>query len=174
MRAAAPILPSLALFWAALASPGFAQAPQPRKAIDLDRFVGRWHEIAHTPNARQKSCVAGSMDWARAGAKLSVRQICRLRSGKSKVVSGGADVVDRQTNAKLKLSLMGGLIKQEYWVLDRADDYAWAVVGTPGGNYVWLLSKRPDLSEADRSVALQRMRALGYDTASLRILDGAA
>jgi apolipoprotein D and lipocalin family protein len=35
-------------------------------------------------------------------------------------------------------------------------------MATPGGNYVWLLSRRPALSEAAREAAIARIRALGY------------
>lgn len=166
-------LAALTLFFAALAAPGFAQAPQPRRVVDLDKFLGRWHEIAHTPNPRQKSCLGGLMEWSRTRDALAVRQVCKLPGGKAKVVSGSAQVIDPETNAKVRLSLMGGLLKPEYWVLDRADDYSWAVVGTPGGNYVWLLSRTPDLSDAERTQAFARMRALGYDTAELKINEGA-
>ena len=60
------------------------------------------------------------------------------------------------------MSFLGGLRKQEYWVLDRADDQSWAIMATPGGNYVWLLSRQPVMSPADRTAALARVASLGY------------
>jgi len=151
----------------ALAAPAFAGAPAPKKPIDIQRFMGRWHEIARTPNANQKGCTKGTMEWASLGkGRFSVVQACTKGSGR-KTWKGTATVADARTNAKLQLSLMGGLIKQEYWVLDRADDYSWAIAGTPGGNYVWVLSRKASLTDAERAAVLARVKALGYDTARL-------
>jgi len=41
--------------------------------------------------------------------------------------------------------------------LDRADDDSWAVMATPGGNYVWLLSRRPSLPPKVEAAALARV-----------------
>jgi apolipoprotein D and lipocalin family protein len=148
-----------------------AAAPQPAKPVDIDRFMGRWYEIARTPNPNQKDCWAATTDWVRkAGNRFSFVQTCRRGSpdGPKKVWQGAATIADPRTRAKLDLSFLGGVIKQEYWVLDHADDYSWAVVGTPGGNYVWLFSRQPSVSEAERAQLLQQVRALGYDTGKLQ------
>jgi apolipoprotein D and lipocalin family protein len=60
------------------------------------------------------------------------------------------------------MSFLGGLKKQEYWVLDCADDRSWAIMATPGGNYVWLLSRKAVMDPAAKTQALERVRALGY------------
>jgi apolipoprotein D and lipocalin family protein len=65
-------------------------------------------------------------------------------------------------NTRFKMSFLGGLKKQEYWVLDRADDQSWAIMATPGGNYVWLLSRDAVMSPAAKAAALDRVKALGY------------
>lgn len=147
-----------------------ASAPQPTKPIDIDRFMGRWYEIARTPNPNQKDCWAATMEWARKNDRFSFVQTCRRGSpdGPAKVWQGAARIADPRTRAKLDLTFLGGVIRQEYWVLDRADDYSWAVVGTPGGNYVWLFSRKPAVSAAERERLLQRVRALGYDTGKLQ------
>jgi apolipoprotein D and lipocalin family protein len=60
------------------------------------------------------------------------------------------------------MGFFGGLVHQEYWILDHADDGAWAIMATPGGNYVWLLARRPVLAPAVMAAALARVRQLGY------------
>ena len=65
------------------------------------------------------------------------------------------------------MRFMGGLITQEYWILDHADDNAWAIMATPGGHFVWVLARRPALEPALRAQVLGRVRALGYDVSRL-------
>jgi apolipoprotein D and lipocalin family protein len=60
------------------------------------------------------------------------------------------------------MAFFGGLVHQEYWILDHADDGAWAIMATPGGNYAWLLARRPTLPPQVLSLALARLRQLGY------------
>ena len=34
-----------------------------------------------------------------------------------------------------------------YWVIDLADDYSYAVVGEPGREYLWILARAPQMSD---------------------------
>jgi len=153
-----------------LALPAFAAAPQPRRNMEANAYSGRWFEIARTPNAQQRNCQAPTSDWSRAAnGQLSVTQTCRRGSptGRATTTRVGARITDTRTNAKVTLSFLGGIRKQEYWMIDRADDSGWAIMGTPGGNYVWVLSRSSTLAPAVRAQVLSRLTALGYDPARL-------
>ena len=149
----------------ALAAPVLAAAPEPRKPVDPARFTGRWYEVARLPSPYQKGCFGSTFDWVRTKeGGLDVVVACRVGSptGRAKVQRGKATVLDPKTNAKLRVSFMGGLASAEYRVLDRADDYSWILLGTSGGRYMWVLSTRPKLSEGLREQAIARARSLGY------------
>ena len=153
-----------------LAAPAFAAAPEPKKPVDPARLAGRWYEQARLPSSYQKDCVASTFDWTRTkDGALDVVLSCRLGSpsGKLKVQKAKARILDTKTNAKLKVSFLGGLASAEYRVIDRADDYSWMLLGTSGGRYFWILSSRPTLPAAARAEAVARSRALGYDVAKL-------
>ncbi len=163
-------LPAVALFAAVLAAPALAEAPQPRRPMEASAYSGRWYEIARTPNGNQRNCQAPTSDWRRsANGELSVTQTCRRGSptGRATTTRVGARITDTATNAKVTLSFLGGIRRQEYWMLDRADDSQWAIMGTPGGNFVWVLSRTPTLSPALRTQVLERVTALGYDVSRL-------
>ena len=49
-------------------------APEPRAAVNLDRFMGRWNEIYRTPNKRQNACASAYQVWARQKEALKVVQ----------------------------------------------------------------------------------------------------
>jgi apolipoprotein D and lipocalin family protein len=65
------------------------------------------------------------------------------------------------------MSFFGGLISQEYWVLDQRTDEGWLILATRDGKYLWLMSQKPILPAPYRSEALARIRQLGFDTARL-------
>jgi len=158
-----------ALLTFAAPAPAAAAAPEPASRVELTSMTGRWYEVARTPNAMQKACEAATADWTRAGAGYSVVQTCRRGApdGPKKEWKASATPVDPVKNAKFKLSFFGGVMKQEYWILDHRSDQGWLIMGTPGGNYVWLLSKAPQLSAAVRNQAIARIKQLGYDPATL-------
>ena len=170
-------VPALATVLAAVAISGSATAaaPPPTRAVAASFYSGRWYEIARIPNAGQRDCQAPVSQFDRVSRKgdaafigdtgeFHVRQVCHRGSpkGPEKVFATRGRVLPGARNARFEMSFFGGLRKQEYWVLDTAPDGAWAIMATPGGNYVWLLSRRAVLPTAARDAAVARIRALGY------------
>ena len=160
--------PAAALLLLALPAQA-AQAPEPVREVELTKMTGRWYEVARTPNAMQKDCEAATSDWALDGKGYDVVQTCRRGSpdGPKKEWKASAAITDPVKKAKFKLSFFGGVVNQEYWILDHRTDQGWLIMGTPGGNYVWLMSKAPQLAASARSQALARIRQLGYDVSKL-------
>lgn len=162
------ILPiAIAASLLAIQAPGLAQAAAqpPSKPIAASFYTGKWYEIARTPNSGQRDCQAPTTEFTGKGESgFSVRQICRKgsASGAAKTFNTNGAIVGGTQNAKFKMSFLGGLKKQEYWVLDRADDQSWAIMATPGGNFVWLLSRQAVMEPAAKAKALARVKALGY------------
>jgi apolipoprotein D and lipocalin family protein len=147
-----------------------AAAPRPVRPVSSDLYSGRWYEIARTPNTMQKDCQAPTTDFQGAtDGAFSVVETCHKGSplGPAKVVKVRAKILRPPDNTRFRMSFLGGMVHQEYWIVDHADDNAWAVMGTPGGNYVWLLSRRPTLPPAVLATALGRMESLGYARARL-------
>ena len=154
----------LAAATVAVAFPAFAAAPEPQKPVSLSQLSGRYYEIARLPTPHQRDCHAPTMDWSRGkGGGYSIALTCRRGSptGKATVRRASARIIDPKTNARLKVSFMGGLASAEYRVIDHASN--WVLMGTSGGNYLWLLSRTPNLPEAARNAAIARAKALGYD-----------
>jgi apolipoprotein D and lipocalin family protein len=56
----------------------------------------------------------------------------------------------------------------DYWVIGLDADYRWAVVGNPNRNYLWVLSRTPQLPKELLDAALKAAVAQGYDLAQLR------
>lgn len=147
---------------------GNRAVPQPAKSVELSRYLGRWFELARYEQGFQKDCDGVTADYSlRSDGMIRVVNSCRKPDGKLKDAVGRAKVVDTATNAKLKVSFFGPFFG-DYWVLDRADDYSWAIVGDGSGRYLWLLSREASPGEANVQALINRSGALGYDTAMLR------
>lgn len=157
----------LLIGWPGLVS---AQAPEPRQTLNLERFMGRWHEILRTPNDHQRDCWAASQVWAQtAPGRFSIAQTCHRgsRTGPVRRINTSARVTDTRTNAKFEASFFGGLIRQRYWVIDIAPDYSWMIATTADGKFPALLSRSPTMSAAQRQQLTARMGQLGLPTAQL-------
>jgi apolipoprotein D and lipocalin family protein len=160
---------ALALTAQALPAAAAAQL-QPASPVPENLYSGRWYEIARTPNHMQEGCQASTTDFARwsAGAFQAV-QTCHqgARTGPVKSVTVSGRVLPASNNAKMQLAMLGGLITQQYWILDHASDGGWLIMTTPNDHYVWLMSRQPALTAADRTTALARMQQLGLDLTRL-------
>ncbi|MBX3485224.1 lipocalin family protein [Phenylobacterium sp.] len=144
-------------------------AVEPAGRIEISKMMGRWYEVARTPNALQKDCVAGASDWRAAPNGFAVVQSCHKggANGPLAVWKAKATVSDPQTNAKLRMAFFGGVVTQNYVVLEHRPDQGWLALATADGRYIWLMSQKPVLAPAVRSQAIARIRQLGLDVARL-------
>ena len=161
-----------ALFLAAAAAdPTVRSVP----SVDLDRYAGRWYEIARYPNRFQDQCashVTATYDRREDGRIRAVNR-CRKADGSLDAVEGTAKIVEGTGNAQLKVRFAPGwlgflpFVWGDYWVIGLDEAYRWAVVGTPDRKYLWLLSRTPQMAEAERAAAEEAMRRNGFDVSRL-------
>jgi len=138
--------------------------------VELSRYLGSWYEIASFPQRFQRGCTATTATYTlRADGDIDVLNRCRKGSidGEEKAARGRARVVDRATNAKLEVSFFRPFWG-DYWIIDLGADYEHAVVGHPGRDYLWILSRAPTMREATYEGILARLKAKGYDTSRLK------
>lgn len=153
---------------------GTPTAPLPTVAqVDLDRYMGRWHEVAMVPNRFQAQCVADtSAEYRRQGERVEVRNRCRRADGRQDEAVGVAEVVPGSGNAKLRVSFFRPFYG-DYWVLALDPDYRWVLVGEPQRQFGWVLSRSSQLPAADLEAALARAEALGWRREQFRVATGA-
>ena len=155
---------------AAAASPALAWTPPapPSKPVELSRFTGRWYEIARVPNHFEAGddCAGPTADYADTSKGVTIVQTCHSGSpsGPAKVYRPAVQVLDTANDNRFRLSYFV-FLKKDYWVLDHAPDYAWAVIGDPTGKFDWGFARRPNEAVKDEITA--RIKALGYDVGRL-------
>ncbi|MDD2320704.1 MAG: lipocalin family protein [Geobacteraceae bacterium] len=136
--------------------------PETVPKVDLSRYMGIWYEIARYPNTFQQECRNSTATYTlREDGTVTVVNRCRRDSGKEEA-HGTAKVVDRTTNAKLKVTFFWPFYG-DYWILALGTDYDYAVVGTPDRKYLWILSRTPEIEESRYQTLLVKIRELGFD-----------
>jgi apolipoprotein D and lipocalin family protein len=138
--------------------------------VDLDRYVGRWYEIASFPQRFQRGCVATTANYTlRDDGRIRIENECRDGSfdGDLRRVEGVAWVTDpNETRAKLKVQFFWPF-RGDYWVIELDPDYRYAVVGHPSRDYLWILARTPTIDPADYETLLALIEAQGYDLGRL-------
>ncbi len=163
----------LSLVFMVLACEAMAQDKPPLRvvdSVDLQRYLGKWYEIASYPAWFQKGCTASTAEYSlMRDGKIRVVNRCRKESldGPLKESEGKAEVVDAVTNAKLKVWFFWPF-KGNYWIIELDDDYQWAVVGEPKRKYLWILSRTPTMKDKVYGDILSRLPQKGYDPARLQ------
>jgi apolipoprotein D and lipocalin family protein len=140
-------------------------------AVDLDRYLGDWFEIARFPNRFQRACMGDvrATYARRSDGRIDVVNRCRATDGHLIEAQGVARIVDARTSAKLKVRFAPAvlsclaLVWGDYWIVGLADDYSWAVVGSPDRAYLWILARTSTLETARLDAARAAARANGFD-----------
>jgi len=142
--------------------------------VDLTRYAGLWYEQARLPNRFQSQCTGQVTAHyaAQPDGTIEVRNQCATANGAIDESIGTARVVhvDGQPGAgQLKVRFapewLGWLplVWGDYWILKLDREYQVSLVGTPNRDYLWVLSRVPQLDDAALAAELEYARTLGFD-----------
>lgn len=137
--------------------------------VDLERYVGVWHEVARIPNRFQKQCAWGvTAEYTlRPDGRIDVVNRCYRKDGSLDEARGLARVEDTATNSLLKVSFFSILgwrpVWGDYWIIDLADDYSYAVVCSPDRKYGWILARDEHLPTEVLDGIYARLRDQGFE-----------
>ena len=158
----------------AMAAAAPIAANQPVPELDLGRYSGSWHEIAHLPMFFQRNCTGDitATYTSLANGNIEVRNACRTGDGSMQSSTGEARTVAGRPGA-LQVRFAPAwlswlpMVWADYWVIDLDPAYQWAVVGGPSRKYLWVLSRTPTMPQGLFEQIRQRAAARGYPTAKL-------
>ncbi len=143
--------------------------------VDLERYAGKWFEIARFEQKFQKDCTAVTATYTlRKDGDVDVKNTCRKHSpdGELKIAKAKAWVTDKNTNAKLKVQFFLRGIKLpffagNYWILDLGPNYEYAIIGDPSRKYLWFLSRTSEISEELYQELIDKAEDMNFDTSKL-------
>jgi apolipoprotein D and lipocalin family protein len=169
---AAGVIAGLALAAVAgCASDGADKPPIPTVAkVDLDRYMGPWFVVGAIPIGVEKEAY-DALETYTLSPDGSVATIYRFHDeafdGKLKTYNSTGFVQPGTGNAIWGIQFIWPF-KSEYRIAYLADDYSLAIVARNKRDYVWVLSRKPILSDAVYDDMKARIAAMGYDLSRFR------
>ncbi|MFZ6820236.1 lipocalin family protein [Undibacterium sp. Ji22W] len=139
------------------------------KQVELNRYLGKWYQVAYIPNSFQSMCVADTQaEYQLDDTDVRVINRCRTKDGSVEQANGIAKLVENSNNAKLRVSFFRPFYGN-YWVLDLDSNYQWVLVGEPSRKYGWILSRTPQLDSALQKSILDKAETLGYQRSQFQV-----
>lgn len=131
--------------------------------VDINRYIGKWYEIARLPFSQQEGCSCTTAEYEIIDSTiLRVINKC-IKDGELDDATGKAFVVEGSNNAKLRVQFFWPF-RGDYWVIELDEDnYQYAVVGTPSRKYMWILSRTPQMDDTIYNSLIERASAKGFD-----------
>lgn len=157
---------------AAMASGPKSRAVTPVAALDLQRYSGRWLQLASTPAPFTAQCARDTQAeyTPLPDGLVKVVNSCVLADGSTTVIEGRARVTGPDSNAQLEVTFAqvnGEFLFRAagaYWVIGLdATDYSWAVVGNPDRASGFVLSRTPTLTAKQIAGVVRAVVRNGYD-----------
>jgi apolipoprotein D and lipocalin family protein len=143
--------------------------------VDLQRYAGRWFELARLPAPFEGPCTGQpTATYVPRAGKVQVINRCVDRSGRWRTARGAARVVPGSGNARLEVSLWPRWLRwlpmawADYWILHVDPAYEVALVGHPSRRFLWILARRPKLPAAQLRALVQVAAERGYDADRLK------
>jgi apolipoprotein D and lipocalin family protein len=134
--------------------------------VELEKYLGKWYEIVHLPAKFQEGCNETTATYSLSkDGSISVLNQC-IKNGKMKHAQGKAKVVDKNSNAKLKVTFFWPFYG-DYWIIKLGNDYDYAVVGTPNRKYLWILNRTPQMDDKLYSLLIEYVKSKGFDVSKL-------
>ena len=138
--------------------------------VDLDRFMGDWYVIAHIPTFIEKEAF-NALESYRLSADGTVATTFSFNkgafAGPRKVYTSVGFISDKATNAIWGMQFIWPF-KSDYRVVYLAADYSTTIIGRSKRDYVWLMAREPQITEARYREYVAMIEALGYDVSLLR------
>jgi len=136
--------------------------------LDISRYAGQWHEIAHLPVSFQKDCIGDitARYTLRQDGMVGVRNACRTADGLDEAEGVARKVPGHPGRLEVRFApdWLGWLpfVWADYWVIDLDPGYEWAMVGEPRRKYLWILAREPHMERALFERLKARAEAMGY------------
>lgn len=146
---------------------------QPVKSFEAKRYLGTWYEVARLDHSFERglSGVTANYSLREDGGIKVINRGCDQEKGEWSEAEGKAYFVGEKDEGFLKVSFFGPFYgTYAVFGLDK-QDYQYSFVSGPDTDYLWLLSREPQVTEAVKADFLKQAGTLGFATDELIWVD---
>jgi apolipoprotein D and lipocalin family protein len=138
-------------------------------AIDLPRFMGAWHVIAHIPYFAERGHVASRNEYTlREDRKIGVRYVYQEGFGHPvDTVESRASVKAGTGNRRWTVWFFG-VVPTKFRILEVAPDYSWALIDYPERDLAWIFARTPVMDDQLYDTLVKKMRDYGVNARQLQ------
>ncbi len=137
--------------------------------FQLEKYLGKWYEIARFDHRFERGLQGVTAEYSlRKDGKIKVVNSGykdSLNGSKSEAI-GKAKIPNPKEPAKLKVSFFW-IFYSDYYILELDPDYQWSIVGSKSDNYLWILSRTPQVSDKLYGQLLDKASERGYNVENL-------
>ena len=146
-------------------------------SLDVPRYLGTWYEIAKFPNWFQRKCLSNTkaVYSIKSDGNLRVLNSCRQADGDGAEAEGAARQIGAKDSPKLEVRFAPAwlsflpMVWGNYWVIDLDSQYQLAAVSDPRREYLWILSRTPQIDPKAYEELLGRLQAQQFDIRKLEL-----
>jgi lipocalin len=140
------------------------------KELDLNRYLGKWYEIARFPHSFEKNLVGVTATYTlKPDGKIEVLNegLKNTLDGERSKAIGKAKIPNKLEPGKLKVSFFW-IFYADYYVLELDNiNYQYAMIGSSSDKYFWILSRTPQMDPTVYNMLLDKARNRGYNLEKL-------
>ncbi len=141
----------------------------PTNEFDIDKYMGKWHEIARFDNRFERNLTDVTAEYSiDDNDKITI--INRGFNTEDKVwkeAHGRGKSTSKQGQLRVSFFLF---FSSEYNVMELGNNYEWALVGTNSSKFLWILSRTPTLPSETLNHIISLAEQRGYDVEKLNII----
>jgi apolipoprotein D and lipocalin family protein len=148
---------------------GIPDGVPPVNNFDLNRYLGKWYEIARLDHSFERglSKISAEYSMREDGGVIVLNKGFSIADNEWKQAEGKAYFVNAPDQGYLKVSFFGPFYGAYIiFELDK-EDYQYAFVSGPDTSYLWLLSRTPTVSNELIEKFIAQAEAAGFDTDEL-------
>ena len=151
-----------------LLSKDFPDGSLPVKPFDMNRYLGKWYEIARLPNAIEKNLKNLTEEYsAISNDKFKVvTKAYNFKKGKWRQATGTIKYAGPEDVGMLEVSYFGPFYLS-YNILAIDTDYRYALVSGSGLDYLWILSREMTAPDEIKSQFLSIAWKIGFKVEDL-------
>ncbi len=137
--------------------------------VDINKFMGDWYVIANIPTFIEKGA-HNAIESYKQNEDNTIATTFSFNdgsfNGKRKVYQPKGFIKDKQTNATWGMQFIWPF-KADYRIVYVDKEYSQTIIGRNARDYVWIMARKPVISDKDYLKLVGLVKQQGYDISKL-------